>query len=159
MEDRRRRRVAFEERAQLRRGRLNVAPRASSIITRQGSAKGCRTCRSMQLSPSNSHGGIQESFEKVAKDEARKLSTVQEVMLRSTDYVRRIIAPPAGQGGVTMSWLCPHCNRFPEEEAICEKKKMIGGRQTGCWWCKQAKVSTRLRSSERMRYHKACKKT
>ena len=43
------------------------------------------------------------------KDEARKLSTVQEIMLRSTDYLRRIIAPAGGQGGVTMSYLCPHC--------------------------------------------------
>ena len=32
---------------------------------------------------------------------------------------------------------------------------MIGGHQTGSWWCKQAKVSTRLRSSERMRYLRA----
>ena len=36
---------------------------------------------------------IKEAFEKVAKDEARKLSTVQEIMIRSTDYLRRIIAP------------------------------------------------------------------
>ena len=34
-----------------------------------------------------------EAFEKVAKDEARKLSTVQESMIRHTDYLRRIIAP------------------------------------------------------------------
>ena len=31
----------------------------------------------------------EEAFEKVAKDEARKLSTVQEIMTRSTDYLRR----------------------------------------------------------------------
>ena len=39
---------------------------------------------------------IKEAFEKVAKDEARKLSTVQENMIRSTDYLRRIIAPAGG---------------------------------------------------------------
>ena len=44
-----------------------------------------------------------EAFEKVAKDEARKLSTVQEIMIRSTDYLH---APAKGQGGVTMSCLC-----------------------------------------------------
>ena len=32
---------------------------------------------------------------------------------------------------------------------------MIGGSQTGSWWCKQVKVSTRLRSSERARYLRA----
>ena len=36
---------------------------------------------------------IEEAFEKVAKDEARKLSTVQEIMKRNADYLRRIIAP------------------------------------------------------------------
>ena len=67
---------------------------------------------------------IQEAFEKVAKDEARKLSTVQEAMLRSTDFLRRIIAPAGGQGGVTMSYLCPHCNIFPW-------KTTFGGSQRG----------------------------
>ena len=37
---------------------------------------------------------------------ARKLSSVQEVMLRSTDYLRRIVVPAGRQGGVTMSYLC-----------------------------------------------------
>ena len=46
---------------------------------------------------------IKEAFEHVAKDEARKLSTVQEIMIRSADYLRRIIAPAGEQGGVTMS--------------------------------------------------------
>ena len=39
---------------------------------------------------------MKEASEKVAKDEARKLSTVQEIMVRSTDYLRRIIAPAEG---------------------------------------------------------------
>ena len=62
---------------------------------------------------------IQEAFENVAKDEARKLSTMQEIMTISTDYLRRIIAPVGGQGGVTMSYLCPHCNSFPIEDYVC----------------------------------------
>ena len=36
---------------------------------------------------------IKEAFEKVAKDEARKLSVVKEIMITSTDYLRRNIAP------------------------------------------------------------------
>ena len=55
---------------------------------------------------------LKEAFEKVAQDEAEKVSIVQEIMLRSTDYLRHIIAPVGGQGGVTMSYFCPHCNSF-----------------------------------------------
>ena len=36
---------------------------------------------------------IKEAFEQVAQDEERKLSIVQEIMIRSTDYLRRTIAP------------------------------------------------------------------
>ena len=59
-----------------------------------------------------------EAFEKVAKDEARKLSTVQEILVRSTDYLRRIIAPAGWQGGVTMSYFSPHCDSFPMEDYV-----------------------------------------
>ena len=61
---------------------------------------------------------VQEAFENVAQDEARKLSTIQEIMIISTDYLRRIIAPAGGQGVVTMSYLCPHCNSFPIEDHV-----------------------------------------
>ena len=47
-----------------------------------------------------------EAFELVAKNETEKRSIVQEIMLRSTDCLRRIIAPVGGQRGVTMSYLC-----------------------------------------------------
>ena len=47
---------------------------------------------------------IKEAFELVAQDEAEKMNIVQEIMLRSTDHLRRIIAPVGGQGGVTMSY-------------------------------------------------------
>ena len=59
----------------------------------------------------------QEAFE-VAKDEAGKLSIVQEIMIRSTDCLRRTIAPAGGQGGVTMSYLCTNCNSFLLEDHI-----------------------------------------
>ena len=45
-------------------------------------------------------------------------------MLRSTDYLRRIIAPAGGQGGVTLSYVCPHCNSF-------HWKTTFGGFQLG----------------------------
>ena len=61
---------------------------------------------------------IKEAFEQVAKDEARKLSTVQEIMMGSAHYLRRIIAPVERQGDVTMSYLCPHCNSVPMEDYV-----------------------------------------
>ena len=72
---------------------------------------------------------IKEAFEQVAQDEAGKLSIVQEVMIRSTDYLRRIIAPAGGQGGVTMSYLCPNCKSFPLENYIWWENIQIGGAQ------------------------------
>ena len=51
---------------------------------------------------------IKEAFEKVAKDEATKVNTVQEIMKRSTDYLRRIIAP-AGRGKEALR--CHFCAR------------------------------------------------
>ena len=39
-------------------------------------------------------------------------------MIRITDNLRRIIAPAGGQGGVTMSYLCPNCSSFPLEDYI-----------------------------------------
>ena len=61
---------------------------------------------------------IKEAFDLVAKDEAEKMSIVQEIMFKSTDCLRRIIAPVGGQGGVAMSYLCPNCNSFPLEDYV-----------------------------------------
>ena len=92
---------------------------------------------------------IKEAFEKVAKDEARMLSTVQ---ITSDGSSRQ------WQGGVTMSCLCPHCDSFPMEDhvwwSLGEKGATIGGarlvvtsttgsNQTGSWWCKRVKVVIR----------------
>ena len=61
---------------------------------------------------------IKEAFDLVAKDGAEKMSIVQEIMLKSTDHVRQIIAPVGGQGSVTMSYLCPNCNSFTLEDYV-----------------------------------------
>ena len=70
---------------------------------------------------------MQEAFEKVAKDEARKLSTAQAIVIRSIDYLRRIIAPAGEQGGVAMSYLCPHCNSFPVADNVWWVSGEMGG--------------------------------
>ena len=71
---------------------------------------------------------IKEAFDLVAQDEARKVSIVQEIMFKSTDHLRRIIAPVGGQGGVTMS---SHCSSFPLEDSVC----WVSAGKTTKWWC------------------------
>ena len=34
------------------------------------------------------------------------------------DFLRRIVVPVEAQGGVTLSYVCPHCHRFPLEDHI-----------------------------------------
>ena len=74
---------------------------------------------------------IKEAFDLVAKDEVENMSIVQEIMLKSTDYLRRTIAPVGGQGGVTMSYLCPNCNSFPLEDYVW----WVTAGKTTKWWC------------------------
>ena len=111
---------------------------------------------------------IKEAFELVAQDEAEKMSIVQEIMLRSTDYLRRIIEPVGGQGGVV---LVPALQQFPfwkttfggslgekpqNGGAQLVEKCAIGSNRTGFWLYKQVIVLSRPRSSQRMQYLKAC---
>ena len=74
---------------------------------------------------------IKEAFELVAQDEAEKMSIVQEIMIRNTEYLRRITAPVGRQGGVTMSYLCQHCNSFPLEDHVW----WVSGGKSTKWWC------------------------
>ena len=74
---------------------------------------------------------IKEAFDLVAHDEARKVSVAQEMMFKSTDYFRRIIAPAGRQGGVTTSYFCRNCNSFPLEDHVWW---VSGGKHTN-WWC------------------------
>ena len=95
-----------------------------------------------------------EAFKQVAQDEEEKVSSVQEIMFKSTDCLRRIIAPVGGQGGVTMSYPCPICNSFPLGDYVWwvsgeniqiggaqfVERSTIGTNQTGSVY--QAKVFT-----------------
>ena len=55
---------------------------------------------------------IKEAFDLVAKDEVGKMSIVQEIMLNSTDYLRRSIAPVGG-GRCHNVLLVPELQQFP----------------------------------------------
>ena len=64
---------------------------------------------------------------------SQRKSIVQQVLQRSTDVLRRIMAPVEVQGGVTLSYVCPRCHRFPIEDHICRVSTEHGKRQ--CNWC------------------------
>ena len=112
---------------------------------------------------------IKEAFEKVAKDEAIKLSAVQEIMTRSADYMRRIVAPAGGKetsrchtcARVTVSrWKTTFGGSLRGKSiqiggVRSVENNMTGSNQTGFWWCKEAKVLIRPRSSDRMQYLRA----
>ena len=108
---------------------------------------------------------IKEAFDLVAKDEVEKMSIAQEIMLKSTDHLRRIIAPVGGQGGVTMSCLCPECNNFPLEGL---RSVGLWGKSTK-WWCAICEekcdwkrpnrlLVVQTGDSKRMPYRRACAK-
>ena len=49
-----------------------------------------------------------KSFEKVAKNEAGSLSSVQGIMMKSTEFLRRIVAPAGGQRKWAPWRICAH---------------------------------------------------
>ena len=51
------------------------------------------------------------------EDEVRR-SIAHVILQKSTDLLKRIIVPVEGQGGVTTSYVCPHCHRYPLEDHI-----------------------------------------
>ena len=65
---------------------------------------------------------------------------MQQVLQKRTDFWERIIVPVGGQGGVTLSFVCPHCHRHPLEDYIWWVSTGHGGssnkRKKRCnWWC------------------------
>ena len=49
---------------------------------------------------------LQERFSEVKQEDDERKSLVQQLLQRSTDFLRRIIVPVEGQGGVTLSYAC-----------------------------------------------------
>ena len=70
------------------------------------------------------------------EDDQRK-SIVQQIQQKSTDFLRRIIAPVGGEGVVSLSFVCSHCHRFSIEDDIWwvstrHGKKQCRGGYHGC---------------------------
>ena len=55
---------------------------------------------------------IREAYDKVANDEIGRLGTVQKNQRKSTDFLRRVIAPVDGMGGVTFVVCLPTLQQF-----------------------------------------------
>ena len=62
--------------------------------------------------------GERECYNVVEQEDEDLQSIVQEILRTRTDFLRRIIVPVEGQGGVTSSYFCPHCHRLPLEDCI-----------------------------------------
>ena len=75
---------------------------------------------------------IRDAHEKAVKEEAGRLGTARGILRKSTDFLRRTIAPVGGSGGVTLSYICPHCNSFPLEDCICW---VSTGKKHYSWCC------------------------
>ena len=56
---------------------------------------------------------LQECYHEVKQDDDQRNSIVLQILQKRSDVPRRIIVPVQGQGGVTLSHVCPHSHRFP----------------------------------------------
>ena len=93
--------------------------RKGCIALRDGSWEEFKEgCREKEKSSEWTLEKIREAYEKVAREDIGRWGIVQEISRKSTDSLRRIIAPVGGRGGVTLSFFCPHCNSFPLEDYI-----------------------------------------
>ena len=54
----------------------------------------------------------------VAMEDIGRLSIAQDILRKSADFLRRIIAPVDGRGGVTLSYVCSLCSCFPLDDYV-----------------------------------------
>ena len=77
---------------------------------------------------------IREAFQQVAQDKAEKVSIVQESRIRSTDYLRRIVAPFGGQEEsqcLTCARIATVSLRKTREKYDCKQPNRLFVVQTG----------------------------
>ena len=81
---------------------------------------------------------VKECCGKVESEDKGRLSIAQDILRESTDFLRRIIAPVGGVGGVTLLYVCPHCRCLPLEHYIWSSGHGDGNhrKKKQCiWWC------------------------
>ena len=90
------------------------------FVTRDSRCKEFKEeCKRIEKSSEWVLGTISEAYEKVVKEEAGSLSIVREILRKSTDFLRRIIASFGGRRRVILSNICPHCSSFLLEDFFC----------------------------------------
>ena len=73
------------------------------------------------------------SYFQAKQDDDQRHRIVQQIVQKCTDVLRRTIVPVEGQGGVTQSYVCRHCQRYPLEDYIL--LGLDGAREKQCnWW-------------------------
>ena len=56
------------------------------------------------------------------------------ILHKSTDFLRQITVIVEGQGAVILSYVCPHCHRYPLEDYVWWVSSGHGEKQRN-WWC------------------------
>ena len=78
---------------------------------------------------------VMACHEKVESEDMGPPSITQAILRKSTDFLRRIIAPIGGVGGVTLSYVCPHCHCFPLEDYYIWRVSSGHCEKQCNWWC------------------------
>ena len=80
------------------------------------------------------------SYYQAKQDDEPRKGIVQQIMQKSTDFLRRIIVPVHLQEGVTLSCVCRPCHRTSREDHIRWVSTEHGdsskkGEKQCNWWC------------------------
>ena len=82
---------------------------------------------------------LQEACDEVALEDIGRLSIAQDALRNSTDFLRRTYHQCLVWVGVTLSYVCPHCDRFPLEDYMWWVSSGHGDgnnrRKKQCSWC------------------------
>ena len=73
---------------------------------------------------------VRDAHEKVVKEEAGRLGIVWEILRKSTDFLRRVIAPVGGSGGVTL-YTSARIASFPVADGFW----WVSNGKKHCSWC------------------------
>ena len=61
---------------------------------------------------------VTECYDEAEAEDGGRMSIAQKILRERTGFPRSIMAPNDGVGGVTSSYVCPHCHCFPLEDCI-----------------------------------------
>ena len=61
---------------------------------------------------------LRDCYSEVEQEDEDRKSAAKLILQQGTDFSRLIVVPVEGQGGVTLSYVCPHCHRYAHEDCI-----------------------------------------